>query len=43
MGRLYVAAVECNYQEIDRQLKEQFIHSFNNKHVRGNHKGANSN
>ena len=26
MGRLCVAAVECNYQEVDRQLKEQFIH-----------------
>ena len=31
MGRLHVA-VECNYQEIDRQLKEQFIHSLNDKH-----------
>ena len=26
-----VAAVECNYQEVDRQLKEQFIHGLNNK------------
>ena len=26
MGRLCLAAVECNYQEVDRQLKEQFIH-----------------
>ena len=25
MGRLRTAAVKCNYQEIDRQLKEQFI------------------
>ena len=32
-GRLYVAAVECNYQEIDRQLKEQFIHGLNDKHM----------
>ena len=43
MGRLCIAAVQCNYQEIDRQLKEQFIHSLSNKHMlRGNHKGANS-
>ena len=33
MGRLCIAAVECNYQEVDRQLKEQFIPSFNNKHM----------
>ena len=26
MGRLWFSAVECNYQELDRQLKEQFIH-----------------
>ena len=26
-----VAAVECNYKEIDHQLKEQFIHGLNNK------------
>ena len=30
-GRLHVAAVECNYQEVHRQLKEQFIHGINNK------------
>ena len=29
MGRLKLAATECNYTEIDRQLKEQFIHSLN--------------
>ena len=29
MGRLRLAAVECNYKEIDRQLKEQFIHGPN--------------
>ena len=29
MGRLRLAAVECNYMEIDRQLKEQFIHEIN--------------
>ena len=33
MGRLHVAAVECNYQEIDRQLKGQFSHGLNDKHV----------
>ena len=31
MGRLCVAAVECNYREVDRQLKEQFIHGLNDK------------
>ena len=33
MGSLCIAAVECNYQEIDRQLKEQFIHGLNDKHM----------
>ena len=33
MGRLCIAAVECNYQEVDRQLKEQLIHSLNDKHM----------
>ena len=31
MGRLHVVVAECNYKEIDRQLKEQFIHGLNNK------------
>ena len=31
MGRLHVVAVECNYQEVNRQLKEQFIHGLNDK------------
>ena len=31
MGRLHVTAVECKYQEVDRQLKEQFIHGLNDK------------
>ena len=31
MGRLRVAAVECNYQEVDRQLKEQYIHGLKYK------------
>ena len=29
MGRLKLALVECNYREVDRQLKEQFIHRLN--------------
>ena len=33
MGRLHVAAVECNYQEVDRQLKKQFIYGLNDKHM----------
>ena len=31
MGRLRKAAVECNYQEIDRQPKEKFIHGLSEK------------
>ena len=31
MGRLRIAVVECNYKEIDRQPKEQFIHGLNDK------------
>ena len=33
MGRLHVLAVECNYREVDRQLKGQFIHGLNDKCV----------
>ena len=33
MGRHWLAAVECNYKEIDRALKEQFIHSLNNNEM----------
>ena len=29
MGRLRLAATECNYKEIDRTLKESFIHGLN--------------
>ena len=29
IGRLRLEAIECNYKEIDGQLKEQFIHSLN--------------
>ena len=31
MGWLCMAAAECGYKEIDRQLKEQFIHGWNDK------------
>ena len=31
MGHLCIAAAECGYKEIDRQLKEQFIHGLNDK------------
>ena len=34
-GRLHVVAAECNYREIDRQLKEQFIHGLNDKVMLG--------
>ena len=27
-GRLHVAAAECNYRVLDRQLKEQLIHGL---------------
>ena len=33
MGRLHIAAVQCNYQQVDRQLKEQFIHGLNDKYM----------
>ena len=36
MGRLHVAAVECNYQEVNRQLKAPFIHGLNDKYKRTN-------
>ena len=29
MGRLWLLAVEYNYKELDRQLKEQFIDGLN--------------
>ena len=31
MGRLGMATAECGYKEVDRQLKEQFIHGLNDK------------
>ena len=33
MGRLCIVAAECNYKEIDCQLKEQFIHGLNDKTI----------
>ena len=35
MGRLRITAAECSYQELDRQLKEQFIHGLNDKDMLG--------
>ena len=29
MGRLKTATAKCNYKDIDRKLKEQFIHGLN--------------
>ena len=33
MERLCMAAVECNYTKVDRQLKEQFIYGLNDKYM----------
>ena len=30
MGRIRLAKVEYNYREVDRHLKEQFVHGLNN-------------
>ena len=30
-----LAAIECNYKEIDRQLKKQFIHGLNDSDILG--------
>ena len=29
MGRLRISATECSYNDIDGQLKEQYIHGLN--------------
>ena len=29
MGSLWLLAIECYYKELDRQLKQQFIHGLN--------------
>ena len=33
MGSLKMSAIECNYKEIERQLKEQFRHVLNDSHM----------
>ena len=35
MERLQIMAAKCNYQELDRQLKEHFIHGLNDKDMLG--------
>ena len=35
MGRLWLAAIECNYKEIDRQLKDHFIHCLDDTEMLG--------
>ena len=35
LGRLRSSTVECNCQEVDRQLKEQFIHGLNDMEMLG--------
>ena len=33
MGRLGIAMVECNYEKLDRQVKEQYIHGLNDNEM----------
>ena len=33
MGRLCLAALECHYNEIDSQLKDQFMHGLNDDEI----------
>ena len=35
MGRLQVLVIECYYKELNRQLKEPFIHSLNDTDMLG--------
>ena len=35
MRRLWLSAIECNYKEINRQLKEQSIHGLNDTEMLG--------
>ena len=37
MHRLRTAAMEGNYKDVDRQLKEQFIHGLNDSEIMGAH------
>ena len=32
-GRLRRAIVQCSYREVDKQLKEQFIHGLNDSEM----------
>ena len=34
-GRLRLTAIDCNYKEINRQLKEQFIYRLDNTDILG--------
>ena len=33
IGKLRIAAIECNYKEVDMQLKEQFIHGLSDSEM----------
>ena len=35
MGRWWLLVIECNYKELNRQLKEQFIHGLNDTNMLG--------
>ena len=35
MGRLWLSVIECNYKEIHKHLKEQFIHGLNDTEMLG--------
>ena len=35
MGRLWLLAIECNYKELDKQLKEQFVHGLKDSEMLG--------
>ena len=35
MGRLWLSAIKCNYKELNRQFKEQFIHGQNDTDMLG--------
>ena len=34
-GRLWLSVIKCNYKELNRQLKEQFIHGLNDTDMLG--------
>ena len=35
MDRFWLAVTECNYKEIDKQLKKQFVHGLNDTDMLG--------